>query len=199
MLNAPDLKFPPSITVILPAFNEEVSIGSVVLLTKKYAERVLVIDDGSSDRTTDHTSDVAVLAGVEVIRIPASPEPFSIRYSKYILKAAPMSFHSFLWWLKTKFKMKYMIRNFHPFAFIQDVYLYSVTLVSNLFFLSIQQLLFSYQLREFMPLINKKGHMIACKEHYALDNLVPHNVGSLFLHKSYFSNNLLKKSGGVCL
>jgi glycosyltransferase involved in cell wall biosynthesis len=54
----------PSITAILPAFNEEVSIGSVVLRTKQYANRVIVVDDGSSDRTAE----VASLAGAEVLR-----------------------------------------------------------------------------------------------------------------------------------
>lgn len=52
------------ITAILPAFNEEVAIGSIVLRTKQYADRVIVIDDGSSDRTAD----VARLAGAEVIQ-----------------------------------------------------------------------------------------------------------------------------------
>jgi len=51
------------IAVILPAYNEEVSIGSVVLLTKRYADRVIVVDDGSSDRTAE----VASIAGAEVI------------------------------------------------------------------------------------------------------------------------------------
>ncbi len=54
------------ITAILPAFNEEVSIGSIVLETKRYADRVIVIDDGSLDRTAE----VAELAGAEVIRHP---------------------------------------------------------------------------------------------------------------------------------
>ena len=54
------------ITAILPAFNEEVSIGSVVLRAKQHADRVIVIDDGSSDRTAE----VAELAGAEVIRHP---------------------------------------------------------------------------------------------------------------------------------
>jgi len=49
----------PSITALLPAYNEEISIGSVVLCTKQYADRVIVIDDGSSDRTAE----VAALAG----------------------------------------------------------------------------------------------------------------------------------------
>ena len=35
------------VTAVLPAYNEEVSIGSVVLRTRKYADRVIVIDDGS--------------------------------------------------------------------------------------------------------------------------------------------------------
>jgi glycosyltransferase involved in cell wall biosynthesis len=54
------------ITAILPAFNEEVSIGSIVLRTKRYVDRVIVIDDGSIDRTAE----VAKLAGAEVIIHP---------------------------------------------------------------------------------------------------------------------------------
>lgn len=53
-----------AITAILPAFNEEVSIGSVVLHARQHAHRVIVIDDGSTDRT----SEIARLAGAEVIR-----------------------------------------------------------------------------------------------------------------------------------
>lgn len=49
--------------VILPAYNEEVSIGSIVLLTKQYADTVIVIDDGSSDRTAI----IAEKVGAEVI------------------------------------------------------------------------------------------------------------------------------------
>ena len=54
----------PSITALLPAYNEETSIGSVVLRARLYADRVIVIDDGSSDRTAE----VALLAGAEVLR-----------------------------------------------------------------------------------------------------------------------------------
>jgi glycosyltransferase involved in cell wall biosynthesis len=54
---------PQNITVILPAYNEEVSIGSIVLLTKFYADNVIVVDDGSTDRTAE----VAGKAGAEVI------------------------------------------------------------------------------------------------------------------------------------
>jgi len=54
---------PQNVTVILPAFNEEVSIGSVVLLTRYYADNVIVVDDGSLDRTAE----IARKAGAEVI------------------------------------------------------------------------------------------------------------------------------------
>ncbi len=54
----------PTITALLPAYNEDISIGSVVLRTRAYANRVVVIDDGSSD----HTAEVAALAGAEVLQ-----------------------------------------------------------------------------------------------------------------------------------
>jgi glycosyltransferase involved in cell wall biosynthesis len=53
-----------TIAAIIPALNEEISIGSMVLKTKKYVDRVIVVDDGSTDNTTE----VATLAGAEVIR-----------------------------------------------------------------------------------------------------------------------------------
>lgn len=52
------------IVAAVPAFNEEIAIGSVVLRARPYAGCVIVIDDGSSDATAD----VARLAGAEVIR-----------------------------------------------------------------------------------------------------------------------------------
>ena len=54
-----------SIIAIIPAFNEEISIGSVVLKTRSMVSRVIVVDDGS----TDSTSIIAILAGAEVIRL----------------------------------------------------------------------------------------------------------------------------------
>lgn len=50
---------------VLPAYNEELVIGTVVLRTKQYVDRVIVIDDGSSDRTAE----VARLAGADVVRL----------------------------------------------------------------------------------------------------------------------------------
>ena len=51
------------VLVVIPAYNEELTIGSVVLLSRKYGS-VLVVDDGSSDRT----SEVSSKAGAIVIR-----------------------------------------------------------------------------------------------------------------------------------
>ena len=49
--------------IIIPAYNEELTIGSVVALARKYGD-VLVVDDGSSDRT----SEIAQKAGAILIR-----------------------------------------------------------------------------------------------------------------------------------
>jgi glycosyltransferase involved in cell wall biosynthesis len=51
---------------IIPAFNEESTIGSVVLKTKRHVNDVLVIDDGS----TDDTVAIAEMAGAMVVRVP---------------------------------------------------------------------------------------------------------------------------------
>jgi len=53
------------ILAIIPAFNEELTIGSMVLRTSEYVDRVIVVDDGS----TDKTADVAGMAGATLIRM----------------------------------------------------------------------------------------------------------------------------------
>ncbi|MFY9800935.1 MAG: glycosyltransferase family 2 protein [Methanoregula sp.] len=53
------------IYAVLPAYNEELVIGTVVLRTRQHADRVIVVDNGSADRTAE----VAKLAGAEVVRI----------------------------------------------------------------------------------------------------------------------------------
>jgi len=52
------------VVVVIPAYNEERFIGSVVVQAKSYADTVIVIDDGSSDKTAD----VAVAAGALVVQ-----------------------------------------------------------------------------------------------------------------------------------
>ncbi|HJX69924.1 MAG TPA: glycosyltransferase family 2 protein, partial [Dehalococcoidia bacterium] len=54
----------PTVIAAIPCFNEERFIGSIVLKTKKYVDRVIVIDDGS----TDDTAQVASDAGATVYR-----------------------------------------------------------------------------------------------------------------------------------
>lgn len=54
----------PAIIVGMPAYNEEKYIGSVVLRARQFADEVVVVDDGSSDRTAQ----VAKLAGATVVQ-----------------------------------------------------------------------------------------------------------------------------------
>lgn len=57
--------FPDSLVLAaIPAFNEGPTIGSVVLKARQFASEVVVVDDGSSD----DTSETAALAGAHVIR-----------------------------------------------------------------------------------------------------------------------------------
>jgi glycosyltransferase involved in cell wall biosynthesis len=63
-LNSKQAQHKPKIIAAIPCFNEERCIGSVVLKTKKFVSSVVVIDDGS----TDATSEVAAEAGALVYR-----------------------------------------------------------------------------------------------------------------------------------
>lgn len=53
------------LVAVIPAYNDQVSVGSVILLARQYVDTVIVVNDGSSDRTAD----VAKLAGAEVISL----------------------------------------------------------------------------------------------------------------------------------
>ena len=52
--------------VLIPCYNEEMTIGSVVLKTKPYVNTVLVVDDGSNDSTAE----IAKEAGAIVLSHP---------------------------------------------------------------------------------------------------------------------------------
>ena len=56
----------PKVVVAMPAYNEETYIGTMVLKARKYADRVIVVDDGS----TDGTAEISGLAGASIIRHP---------------------------------------------------------------------------------------------------------------------------------
>jgi glycosyltransferase involved in cell wall biosynthesis len=71
---APDLRL-TGVSVVIPAYNEELVIGSVIIKAKQYADLVIVVDDGSADRT----SEVAKLAGADVIRLDRNTgKPYAI-------------------------------------------------------------------------------------------------------------------------
>lgn len=54
----------PNIVAVIPAYNEERFIGSVVLNAKKHADTVIVVDDGSQDATAE----LAEEAGAVVVQ-----------------------------------------------------------------------------------------------------------------------------------
>ena len=64
VVTAPDKQQRSDIIAAIPCSNEELFIGSVVIKTREYADKVIVIDDGSTDRT----SMVAEKAGAIVVR-----------------------------------------------------------------------------------------------------------------------------------
>ena len=59
---------PASLLAAIPAFNEQKTIGSVVLAALRYATKVVVIDDGSEDETAW----IAEQAGATIIQHPAN-------------------------------------------------------------------------------------------------------------------------------
>jgi len=56
----------PSIVVIIPALNEEQAIGGVVTSIPSFVDRIIVADNGSTDRTAQRARG----AGAEVVSVP---------------------------------------------------------------------------------------------------------------------------------
>ena len=54
--------------IVIPAYNEERFIGSIVLMAQQVSQHVIVVDDGS----TDQTAEIARLAGARVERHPTN-------------------------------------------------------------------------------------------------------------------------------
>lgn len=63
-INSTNSANPLRVLVGIPAYNEARSVGSIVLQAKQYCDEVIVVDDGS----TDKTARIAELAGAIVIR-----------------------------------------------------------------------------------------------------------------------------------
>lgn len=41
------------VCAVIPAYNEEQTIGNIIKETKKYIDTIFVVDDGSKDRTAE--------------------------------------------------------------------------------------------------------------------------------------------------
>jgi len=54
-----------SLVAVIPVYNNDATIGSVIVQTLRYVDRVIVVDDGSADKS----SEIAQLAGAEVVRL----------------------------------------------------------------------------------------------------------------------------------
>ena len=57
---------PHVVVAVIPAFNEERFVASVVLNARRYVNHVVLVDDGSTDRTTE----LGVAAGASVVTQP---------------------------------------------------------------------------------------------------------------------------------
>lgn len=66
MTRRPEYK--PNIVVIIPALNEEQAIGGVVERIPTFVDRIIVADNGSTDRTASRAS----AAGAEVVTVPVA-------------------------------------------------------------------------------------------------------------------------------
>ncbi len=72
-----DPEYPKHLVAVIPAYNEELTIGTIVLRTRQHVDHVIVVDDGSTDRTAS----VATLAGAEVL-----PHPINLGKAQAMFK-----------------------------------------------------------------------------------------------------------------
>src|SRR5574344_471618 len=74
----------PSVSVVIPAYNEEKTVAKIVTVIKKidYVNEILVVDDGSTDNTVKE----AMSAGSKVISIVATRayKPIRLYHSGYV-------------------------------------------------------------------------------------------------------------------
>lgn len=84
----------PETAVILPAFNRELEIGTIVLIAKQYADRVIVVNNGSSDQC----SEVAEFAGAEVVQdFTGTNKNFSLKKKVLKLQKVPIFWSQWIW------------------------------------------------------------------------------------------------------
>jgi glycosyltransferase involved in cell wall biosynthesis len=57
-------KVHPKVVALIPAYNEESTIAKIVILARKYVDKVIVCDDGSSDSTAEIASEL----GADVVK-----------------------------------------------------------------------------------------------------------------------------------
>ena len=53
-----------NVWAVIPAYNEQKNIGSIIKKTKRYVDKVIVVDDGSRDKTRE----IAEKSGAIVLR-----------------------------------------------------------------------------------------------------------------------------------
>jgi len=58
------IKRKPKVIAAIPAYNEEKTVAAVILETEKYVDKIIIVDDGS----TDHTAEIARRMGATVIQ-----------------------------------------------------------------------------------------------------------------------------------
>jgi glycosyltransferase involved in cell wall biosynthesis len=90
----PDAAFPPltpaqneipRVLIAIPCYNEELTIGSLVLRAKRYSDDILIINDGSKDATADIAEDAgAVVISHSENQGKAASVLTAVQYAKHL-------------------------------------------------------------------------------------------------------------------